>query len=124
MLDYMSISCVSCSPKYKVKNLMDTYSGRTDFVDSQKPPIKAGWISLVVAWVLFLIPIPGLGMIGWALNLAAFIISIIVMVKGRVGAGVAQMVCALTVSPIMYFVGLGILGHFLWPRPMIHRTWV
>ena len=103
---------------------MDTYSGKTDFVDSQRPPVKAGWICLIVAWVLFLIPIPGLGIIGWALNLAAFIISIIVMVKGRVGAGVAQMVCALTVSPIMYFVGLGILGHFLWPRPRIYRTLV
>jgi hypothetical protein len=100
---------------------MNINSGRTDFVDSQKPPVKAGWICLIVAWVLFLIPIPGLGIIGWALNLAAFIISIIVMVKGRVGAGVAQMVCALAVSPIMYFVGLGILGHFLWPRPRIYR---
>lgn len=103
---------------------MDTYSGGPDFVDSQKPPVKAGWICLTVAWALFLIPIPGLGMIGWAFNLAAFIISIIVMVKGRVGAGVAQMVCALTVSPIMYFIGLGILGHILWPRPGFYRTWV
>ena len=103
---------------------MDTYSGKTDFVDSQRPPVKAGWICLFVAWALFLIPIPGLGLIGWALNLAAFVISIIVMVKGRVGAGVAQMVCALAVSPIIYFAGLGILGHFLLPRPGIHRLWL
>lgn len=99
---------------------MDTYGGRTDFDNSQKAPVKAGWTCLVIAWALFLAPIPGLGMIGWALNLAAFIISIIVMVKGRVGAGVAQMVCSLAVSPIIYFVGLGILGHFLWPRPRMH----
>jgi hypothetical protein len=97
---------------------------RTDFVDPQRPPVKAGWICLIAAWALFLIPIPGLGLIGWALNLAGFIISIIVMVKGRVGAGVAQMVCALTVSPIIYFIGLGILGHLLRPRPMIHRLWI
>ena len=103
---------------------MDNYSGRTDFVDSQRPPVKAGWICLIVAWALFLIPIPGLGLIGWSLNLAAFIISIIVIVKGRVGAGVAQMVCTLTVSPIIYFIGLGILGHFLWPRPGVHRLWL
>jgi len=103
---------------------MDTYGGSTDLVGSQRPPVKAGWICLFVAWALFLIQIPGLGLIGWALNLAAFIISIIVMVKGRVGAGVAQMVCALTVSPIIYFVGLGILGHFLWPRPVMHRLWL
>jgi hypothetical protein len=93
-------------------------------VDLQKPPVRAGWVCLIVAWALFLIPIPGLGIIGWALNLAAFIISIIVMVKGRVGAGVAQMVCALTVSPVVYLVGLGILGHFLFPGPRIHRQWI
>jgi hypothetical protein len=93
-------------------------------VDSQKPPVRAGWICLVVAWAFFLIPIPGLGMIGWAFNLAAFIISIIVMVKGRVGAGVAQMVCTLTVSPVIYFIGLGILAHFLFPGPRIHRQWI
>jgi hypothetical protein len=103
---------------------MDTNGGKTDFVDSQRPPVKAGWICLFAAWALFLIPIPGLGLIGWALNLAAFVISVIVMVKGRVGAGVAQMVCALAVSPIIYFVGLGILGHFLFPRPGIHRLWL
>lgn len=99
---------------------------RTDSVDRdpQRPPVRAGWICLIAAWALFLIPIPGLGLIGWALNLAGFIISIIVMVKGRIGAGVAQMVCALTASPIIYFIGLGILGHFLWPRPMIHRLWI
>lgn len=103
---------------------MDTDSARTDIVDSQKPPVKAGWICLIVAWALFLVPIPGLGLAGWAFNLAAFIISIIVMVKGRVGAGVAQMVCSIAVSPIIYFIGLGILGHFLWPRPGIHRLWL
>lgn len=103
---------------------MDTHGEKTDFVDPQKPPVKAGWICLLVAWALFLIPIPGLGLIGWALNLAAFIISIIVMVKGRVGAGVVQMVCSLAVSPIIYFAGLRILGYFLWPRPGIHRLWL
>jgi len=53
---------------------MDTHGVRTDSADSQKPPVKAGWTCLVIAWVLFLAPIPGLGMIGWALNFAAFII--------------------------------------------------
>src|ERR1700690_1521764 len=103
---------------------MDTDSGRTDIVDSQKPPVKAGWICLIVAWALFIVPIPGLGLIGWAFNFAAFIISIIVMVKGRVGAGVAQMICSLTVSPIIYIIGIGILGHFLWPQPGVNRLWL
>ena len=68
---------------------------------------------LIAAWTFFLIPIPGVGIIGWALNLAVFIIAIIVMVKGRVGAGVVLLVCAFVVSPLIYFVGLGILGHVL-----------
>jgi predicted metal-binding membrane protein len=103
---------------------MDNCSERAHRVDAQMPPVKAGWVCLAVAWALFIIPIPGTGIIGWALNLAAFIISIIVMVKGRVGAGVAQMVCALAVSPVIYFIGIGILGHFFWPRPAIHRLWL
>ncbi len=103
---------------------MDTYGGRTDFVDTQDVPVKAGWTCLFIAWALFLIPVPGLGLVGWAVNLAAFIISIIVMVKGRVGSGVTQMVCSLAVSPVIYFVGLGILGHFLFPRPEVHRLWL
>ncbi|MDA8086955.1 MAG: hypothetical protein M0Z75_09665 [Nitrospiraceae bacterium] len=86
-------------------------------VGAQKPPVKAGWICLAAAWALFLIPVPGLGMIGWALNLAAFIISIINMVKGRVGAGVAQLVCVLVVSPLVYFVGLGILWSHMMAQP-------
>lgn len=103
---------------------MDSFDERTPSTDQQQPPVKAGWICLIAAWALFLIPVPGLGMIGWALNLAAFIISIIVMVKGRVGAGVAQMVCSLALSPVIYFIGLGILGHFLFPGPRVHRLWI
>ena len=103
---------------------MDTENERADIVDSQKPPVKAGWICLVITWTLFIIPIPGLGLIGWAFNLAAFIVSIIVMVKGRVGAGVAQMVCSIAVSPIIYLVGIGILGHFLFPRHEVQRLFL
>lgn len=103
---------------------MYTYNGRPALVDSQRSPVKAGWTCLIFAWALFIAPIPGLGMIGWALNLAAFIISIIVMVKGHVGAGVALMVCSLAISPIIYFVGLGILGHYLWSQPKMHSFWL
>ncbi len=100
---------------------MDNQSSGPEFIEAQKPPVKAGWICLIVAWIFFLIPILGFGIIGWALNLAAFIIAIIVMVKGRVGAGVVLLVCAFVVSPLMYFVGLGILGHMLWQRPRFYR---
>ena len=102
---------------------MDNCDERDHSRNQQGPPVKAGWTCLAIAWALFLLPVPGLGMIGWALNLAAFIISIIVMVKGRVGAGVAQMVCALALSPFIYLMGLGILGHFLFSRPPVVRVW-
>ena len=89
---------------------------------ASQPPVKAGWTCLIIAWALFLIPVPGIGMIGWALNVAVFIISIIVMVKGRVGAGVAQMVCVLVVSPVLYLLGLGILfNHLFCPATVCHR---
>jgi len=103
---------------------MDTNRGQINGAETQKAPVKAGWICLGIAWGLFIIPIPGIGIIGWALNLAAFIISIIVMVKDRVGAGVAQMVCSLVVSPVIYLIGLGILGHFLFPAPRIHNLFI
>ncbi|MDA8389026.1 MAG: hypothetical protein M0Z58_10260 [Nitrospiraceae bacterium] len=86
-----------------------------------EPPVRAGWICLVAAWALFLIPVPGIGIIGWALNVAAFIISIILMVKGRVGAGVAQLVCVLVVSPVLYFVGLSILFNHLMCPVYVHQ---
>ncbi len=92
-------------------------AGEETHIDASSPPVKAGWICLAIAWALFLIPVPGIGPIGWALNVAAFIISIINMVKGRVGAGVAQLVCVLVVSPAVYFVGLGILWHHMMARP-------
>ena len=103
---------------------MDSNGGQMNGVDSQRAPVKAGWICLCIAWALFIIPVPGIGIIGWALNLAAFIISIIVMVKDRVGAGVAQMVCTLVVSPVIYFIGLGILGHYLFPAPRLHSLFI
>lgn len=79
-----------------------------------KAPVMAGWLTLAGAWFLFLIPFPGVGMIGWVVNLAAFILSIVVMSKGETAQGIGQLVCSLVVSPIVYFIGLvlfvGLLG--------------
>ena len=57
---------------------MENQSTGTEFIEAQKPPVKAGWMCLIAAWTFFLMPLPGVGIIGWALNLAAFIIAIIV----------------------------------------------
>lgn len=69
-------------------------------------PIAAGWITLGITWLLFLIPFPGLGILGWVGNLVALVLSIVVLAKGETAHGVGQMVCSLVVSPIVYFIGL------------------
>mgnify|MGYP001066342770 CR=1 FL=1 len=74
-------------------------------------PVKAVWILLVIAWVCFLVPVPGLGLfLGAPLNLVAFIIAIVVITRGKTGVGITQLVCTLIVSPIVYFIGLAIFG--------------
>ncbi|HLS84074.1 MAG TPA: hypothetical protein VK016_05355 [Arenimonas sp.] len=73
-----------------------------------KAPVAAGWITLAVAWVLFLIPFPGFGILGWVANIVALVLSIVVLSKGATGHGIGQLVCSLLVSPIVYFIGLAI----------------
>ena len=72
---------------------------------------KAAWVCLALAWVCFLVPIPGLGLfVGWPLNLVAFILAIVAMSRKGAMAGIIQLVASLIVSPIVYFVGLAILA--------------
>ena len=72
---------------------------------------KAAWICLVIAWIAFIVPIPGTGLfIGWPLNLVAFILAIVAMSKSGAGAGLWQLLASLLVSPVIYLVGLGLLA--------------
>lgn len=71
-----------------------------------KAPVTTGWVLLGVTWLLFLIPFPGFGILGWMTNLVAFIFAIVVMTKDEVAHGAGQLVCSLVVSPIVYFIGL------------------
>jgi hypothetical protein len=74
------------------------------------PPIKATWICLAIAWVLFLLPIPGAGLfVGWPLNLVAFILAIVVMTRGYTAKGLIPLIASLMFSPIIYFIGVSIL---------------
>lgn len=74
-------------------------------------PVVATWVCLVLAWVLFLLPIPGLGLFGGGiLNLVAFILAIVVMAKGRTVGGLVPLLASIIVSPIIYFIGLAIFG--------------
>jgi len=70
-------------------------------------PVRNTWGLLIFAWILFVVPIPGTGMVGWVLNLAAFIMTIVVLVKGKVSHGVFQLISVLIISPIIYFMAIG-----------------
>ena len=66
---------------------------------------KAAWICLGIAWLAFLLPVPGLGFVGWALNFVAFILAIVAMSKLGAMAGLFQLLCSLLVSPFVYLIG-------------------
>lgn len=71
---------------------------------------RAAWICLVIAWVTFLLPIPGIGVvIGWPLNLVAFILAVVAMSKLGAGAGIWPLLASLVASPVIYFIGVAIL---------------
>lgn len=83
----------------------------TDPTQAKPAPIKATWITLVIAWILFLLPIPGVGLfVGGTLNLVAFILAIVVMARGRTVGGLIPLISSLVLSPIIYFIGLAIFG--------------
>lgn len=72
---------------------------------------RAAWACLAIAWVCFLLPIPGIGLfIGWPLNLVAFILAIVAMSQRGTGAGLFPLLASLIASPIVYFVGLAVLA--------------
>ncbi|WP_337245217.1 hypothetical protein [Luteimonas sp. gir] len=74
-------------------------------------PVTATWICLAIAWGLFLLPVPGLGLfVGWPLNLVAFILAVVVMTRGRTAGGLIPLLASIVISPIIYFIGLAIFG--------------
>ncbi len=75
---------------------------------------RAAWTLLIIAWAFFLIPIPGLGWLGWVLNFVAFILAIVALSQGGVKAGLWQLLASLIVSPIVYWViGLPLMADLL-----------
>lgn len=78
---------------------------------NKSTPGRAAWILLVIAWVLFIVPFPGLGWIGWVLNLVAFILSIVALSQAGVNAGLWQLLASLIVSPIVYWaIGIPLMA--------------
>lgn len=72
---------------------------------------RAAWICLAIAWITFLVPIPGIGLfIGWPLNLVAFILAIVAMSKRGAFGGLWQLLASLIASPIVYLIGMAIFA--------------
>lgn len=72
---------------------------------------RAAWVCLAIAWLCFLLPLPGIGLfIGWPLNLVAFILAITAMSKRGTGAGLVPLLASLIASPVVYFIGLAVLA--------------
>lgn len=75
---------------------------------------RAAWICLAIAWAMFLIPFPGIGLfIGWPLNFVAFILAIVAMSSLGAGAGLWQLLASLIVSPVLYLIGLAVFAAFV-----------
>lgn len=84
---------------------------QTTSVSGSTAASTASWICLAIAWICFIVPIPGIGLlIGWPLNLVAFILAIVAMAKRGAMSGLLQLLASLVVSPIVYFIGLAIFG--------------
>lgn len=88
---------------------------------SKSTPGRAAWILLVIAWVLFIVPFPGLGWVGWVLNLVAFILSIVALSQAGVKAGLWQLLASLIVSPIIYWlIGIPLMAALI-AHGMVHQ---
>lgn len=73
--------------------------------------VKPAWIVLIVGWVIMLLPIPMTGWLGGVIaGIGGCILAIVNLVRGVVGIGIAQLLCALIVTPIVYWIGLAIFG--------------
>jgi hypothetical protein len=73
--------------------------------------VKPAWIVLIVGWVIMLVPIPMTGWLGGVIaGIGGCVLAIVNLVRGVVGIGIVQLLCALVVTPIVYWIGLAIFG--------------
>lgn len=74
-------------------------------------PVKAAFICLFMAWAMAILPIPLISMGGMIVfNIVAFILAIICMSKNSVKNGGLVLAGTIIGTPIMYFIGIAILG--------------
>jgi len=78
-------------------------------------PLKTIWMLLIISWVLFLLPFCGISFVGWILNFMAFRNCIQVISLGNKTGGLVPLLSSLTLSPIMFIIGL-LMFTFLEPE--------
>jgi hypothetical protein len=73
--------------------------------------VKPAWIVLIVGWIIILLPIPFTGWLGWLIaGVGGAVLAIINLVRGIVGVGVAQLICAIVGTWFVWWLGLLIFG--------------
>lgn len=73
--------------------------------------VRPAWIVLIVGWLIMLVPFPMTGWLGGIIaGMGGCILAIVNLARGVVGMGIAQLLCALAVTPIVYWIGLAIFG--------------
>lgn len=77
---------------------------------SPKAPVKAMWICLILSLVLFIMPIPGTIFLALPVSLAALILAILCIARGRVGQGIIGLIGTTVGAGIAYLIGLGLMA--------------
>lgn len=67
--------------------------------------VKRTWIVMIVGWALMVLPIPGTGIIGLIIaGVAGLVMAIVNLVRGVVGQGILQLIAAILITPIWYWI--------------------
>lgn len=86
----------------------------TQLISQNTAPVKAAFICLFLAWGMAILPIPFISMWGMiTFNIIAFILAIICMSKNAVKNGGMVLAGTIVGTPIMYFVGLAVMGSMI-----------
>ncbi len=77
---------------------------------------STGWKTLLVAWLLFLVPVPlASGALGAIFMVFPFMAATVLLVRGYLGAGIGLLGAAVLGSPVVYLVGLAIFARVVRP---------
>jgi hypothetical protein len=73
--------------------------------------VKTTWIVLAVGWIIILIPIPFTAWIGILIAaIGGSVLAIVNLTRGVVAIGIAQLLCALIGTWIVYWIGFTIMA--------------